>query len=379
MITYVNTVLVSNKNGASLATSEELEGVQTKGALANLVGKYVFMNCDPAKQDGSKILDIYTPDADCDTFKIGVVTNDFFTKYDKTAGKTVYVPRVKWSNEIKVADIKSLSVLTYKDDSEDTVTIDFSNIDADTANLLALGGIPVILRLTFKDLPTRYRNWTESYDYYTKPGDYGAKIAAGLAESVARETRRARVYASVSGAVLTLEAMPYDDDNSNESENFAGKVRFNANCWYSNPQAAGFASNNKYALGTITKIVGVNYPASAKNVRDHERTAQGYQGILNRCDWYDQKPAITADINFKYGGVTLEFENMYRAADDIFRKTKQTVEIYASNNGEAMAPATIAGGLVNVIKAMIDARQKTVYAIDNKDAYDPESFKVSGE
>ncbi len=70
---------------------------------------------------------------------------------------------------------------------------------------------------------------------------------------------------------------------------------------------------------------------------------------------------------------------MYRAADDIFRKTKQTVEIYASNNGEAMAPATIAGGLVNVIKAMIDARQKTVYAIDNKDAYDPETFEVSGE
>jgi len=44
-----------------------------------------------------------------------------------------------------------------------------------------------------------------------------------------------------------------------------------------------------------------------------------------------------------------------------------------------MAPATIAGGLVNVIKAMIDARQKTVYAIDNKDAYDPESFEISGE
>lgn len=50
MITYVNTVLVSNKNGATLATSEELEGVASKAALVNLVGKYVFMNCDPAKQ-----------------------------------------------------------------------------------------------------------------------------------------------------------------------------------------------------------------------------------------------------------------------------------------------------------------------------------------
>lgn len=374
MITYVNTVLVSNKNGATLATSEQLEGVASKAALADLVGKFVFMNCDPAKQDGSAIEDIYTPDANCDTFKIGVITSDFFTKYNKSTGATVFVPCVKWSNEIKVADIKSLTALTYKDDTEDTITVDFSDIDESEAELFALGGIPVILRLTFKDLPTRYRNWTESYDYYTKPGDTGAEIAAGLATAVAREARRARVYASASGSVLTLTAMPYDDDNSNESENFAAKVRFNANCWYSNPQAAGFASNNKYAVGKITKVAGINYPASAKNVRDHERTAQGYLGILNRDEWYSPKPAIVANIDNKYGGITLEFENMYRAADDIFRKTKQTVEIYASNNGSAMAPATIAGGLLATIKSMIDARQKVVYAIDNSAAYDSANF-----
>lgn len=31
-----------------------------------------------------------------------------------------------------------------------------------------------------------------------------------------------------------------------------------------------------------------------------------------------------------YNSVTLEFENMYRTADDLFRKTKQTVEIYTT-------------------------------------------------
>lgn len=374
MITYVNTVLVSNKNGATLVKSEELEGVASKAALKDLVGKFAVMNCDPAKQDGSAITDVYTIDADVDTFKIGVVQEGFFTK--QKAGKTVYIPTVKWSNEIKVADIKSLTGLTWKEDSEDTVTVDFSNVDDETAALLTAGGIPVVLRLTFKDMPTRYRNWSESYDYYTKPGDTGVEIAAGLANAVSRESRRARVYASVEGAKLVLEAMPYDDDNSNESENFTSKVRFNANVWYSNPQAPGFASNNKYAVGKITKEVGVNYPASAKNVRDHERTAQGYQGILHRGCWFDPKPAIVADINNNYGGITLEFENMYRAADDIFRKTKQTVEIYASNDGEALAPAAIAEGLFGLIKSMIDNRQKVVNSIDNSKAYDPESFKA---
>jgi hypothetical protein len=51
MITYVNTVLVSNKNGETLATAADLAGKETKAELKPLVGKFVFMNCDPSAQD----------------------------------------------------------------------------------------------------------------------------------------------------------------------------------------------------------------------------------------------------------------------------------------------------------------------------------------
>lgn len=389
MITYVNTVLVSNKNGNSLASSSDLEGKDNKDALKELVGKFVFMNCDPAMQDGSPmadVADVYVPNADVDTFKIGVIKDSYYTKFDKAQGKTLYIPTVKWSNEIKVADIKSLSILRYMEDTEDKVIVDFSNIVApepgnetnrpEASDLIYSGGIPIVLRLTFKDTPTRYRKWSESYDYVTKPGDTGVEIAAGLAETISRQIRRARVYASVDGAKLILEAMPYDDDNTNETFNVANKVRFNANCWFSDPGAPGFASNNKYAIGEITKEAGVQYPASAKLVRDRERDAQGYEGLMHRCCWYDPKPAIVANISNKYGGITLEFENMYRAADDIFRKTKQTVEIYASNNGDAMSPGDIADGLVNVINQMIANRQKCVAKIDNSKAYNPENYQA---
>lgn len=364
MITYVNTVLVSNKNNAAWATKADLEGKTNKADLANLVGKFVFMNCDPAKQNGSDITDIYAFDADADTFKIGVIKDSFITKFDKTTKQTKFVPNVKWSNEIKVADIKSLTKLTYQDDTEDQIVVDLSGVqanDPETFALLQAGGIPVVLRLTFKDMPTRYRNWTESYDYITKPGDTMDDVVAGLAETITRQSRRARVYASATGAALTLEAMPYSDDDSNESENLAAKVRFNANIWYSNPQAAGFASSNKYPIGEISKVTGVQYPASAKLVRDRERLAHGYEGILHSENWYDPKPAMVADINNQYNGMTLEFENMYRAADDIFRKTKQTVEVYASNNG---APANI-DFIVNAISSMIDNRQKIVNKVNN--------------
>ena len=374
MITYVNTVLVSNKNNTALATQAELEGVASKAAVKALVGKFAVMNCDPAMQDGTNTnFDVYTIDADTDVFKIGVIKDDYIVKMKN--GAPVYVPVVKWSNEIKAADIKSLSVLTYKADTEDKITISLANLDQATINLLAAGGIPVVLRLTFKDMPTRYRNWTESYDYVTKPGDGPAQIVAGLASTITKQSRRARVEASVNGTSLILEAMPYDDDNSKDSENFASKVRFNANMWYSNPQAPGFASSNKYQIGDITKEVGVTYPASAKLVRDRERTAQGYEGIFFRCNRLtDRFPAIVTDIDAQYSGFTLEFENMYRAADDIFRKTKQTVEVYATNEGEAMEPDTIAGGLLTTLTSIIAARQNIINPVDNSSAYDSTNF-----
>lgn len=368
MITYVNTVLVSNNHGDTLATKAQLEGSANKADLKALVGKFVFMNCDPADQNGDALTDVYAMNTNVDTFKLGVIKDEFYTKFNKTTGQTIYVPVVKWTNEIKSADIKSIAKLSYFADTEDRIEIDFSNLDNETHDLLEAGGIPVVLRLTFKDMPTRYRNWSESYDYVTKLGDQPANIVSGLAETITRQHRRARVIAQAQGAKLILTAMPYDDDNSNASENFAAKVRFNANVWYSNPQAAGFASSNKYAIGEISKIAGVNYPASGKNVRDHERTAQGYEGIMHRCKWFDPKPAIVADIDNQYGAITLEFENMYRAADDIFRKTKQTVEIYASNNGTAMDPEDIAGGLIASLQAIVAARQNIANPVDDTDA-----------
>ena len=78
MTTYVNTVLVSNKNGATLAKATDLAGKETKEELKPLVGKFVFMNCDPSAQDGTAITNVYAYDENADRFKIGVITSDSF-------------------------------------------------------------------------------------------------------------------------------------------------------------------------------------------------------------------------------------------------------------------------------------------------------------
>ena len=374
MITYVNSVLVSNKNGETLATAEELKGKAKKEDLKPLVGKFVFMNCDPAKHDGTAIDDVYKMDAAADRFKIGVVTSDSFQKVDKL-GNVTFVPVVKWSNIINVADIKSVTKLDYKEDSEDEITIDFSDVAPETLDLLAQGGCPVVLRLTFKDMPMRYRKWTESYSYVTKAGDTVQEIMAGLVKDIIRAPKRQRVYAKIDGQKLVLTQMKYDDDESNRTENVYMKGRFDANMYWMNPAAPGWASNNKYDLGVVfSKKEGVTYPATAKLVRDRERATFDYQGVLHRSCWYDPQPAMVTNLDNKYDGITIEFENQYRTADDLWRRTKQTVEIYASNNGEAIGADQIAGGFVAKLQAMIASRQNIVNPVDNSAAYDKANF-----
>ena len=370
MITYVNTVLVSNKGGDTLATKEELAGKQNKSDLKELVGKLVFMNCDAAAQDGSNIEDIYAVDENCDRFKIGVVTSDSFQKADKM-GNVTYIPVVKWSNIINAADIKSITKLDYKEDTEDTISIDFSTIPAETLDILSAGGCPVVLRLTFKDMPMRYRKWTESYSYVTMPGDSIQNIMQGLVKDIVRASKRQRVYAKIDGTKLVLEAMKYDDDEQAVTENVYAKVRFDANAYWMNPQAPGWAANNKYDLGVkFVKQEGVTYPASAKLVRDRERSAFDYQGVLHRCRWYDPQPNMVTNIDNHYGGITIEFENQYRTADDLWRRTKQTVEIYASNNGTEIGAAEIGNGLLAKLSKMVATRQNIANPVSNSTAYD---------
>lgn len=325
MITYVNTVFVSNTNNPGV-----IEGTKTlKGAsdttLAENSGKFVF-----DEKDG--------------LFRIGLVKDGVLRVHG--AKTETYANIVKWSNWIDKNYIKSATFMladAYKKNTklaeEDTVTIDFTGCDDNDPNEFARGNRRIVVRLTFKDMPTRFRKWTESYEYVTKPGDTSAEIAKAFAKTINDQYKRARVEAdgTTTAGKLVLTAMPYDDDNSVDTLNVANKVRFNANVYYTNPQAAGFASKNKYfPTGlTINKKEGYNDPMSAKNVRDREAQAMGYEGILNRGCCTDPiiKPAMVTDLSKKYDGITIEFETKYRAADDIQRHTKQAIEIYVPAAG----------------------------------------------
>lgn len=342
MITYVNTVFVSNNDTATLASNP---------ASINK-GQFIVYDLDQAK---------YDIDANTVRFKIGMGTGKVVKDH-----KGVSHPQIKWSNIINVADVKSIATLEYMASTEDSIEIDFTNTAQNVIDVLAQGGKRVIVRLTFKDMPHRYRKWTESYEYVTEAMDasnasaVAAKISSDIATLINKQWKRARVEAdgTTTAGKLVLTALPYDDDNAVETLNWAEKVRFNANIYFTDPAADGWESLNKhFPTGvTINKTPGYRYAADAKLVRDRESQALGYEGILNRGNgtWPIIKPALETDLDAEYNAITLEFENMYRAADDIFRKTKQCVEIYMTAD-----TTTLAGKLTTAITLAKDGRLVT--------------------
>lgn len=323
MITYVNTVLVGT--GVNQVVSAEPQKASALNTPSADAGKYVIMNLD---QDAANP---YAIDANTQKIKVGIVTNKNTMSVDKD-GNRVYYPIVKWSNIIKKDDIKSFHESTYFDSSEDTVKINLSGTDAALLAEFAKGGKRIVVRLTFKDLPTRYRKWTESYEYVTKIGDDATAIAQAIVKQINIQYKRARVSASADAGVITLVALPYTDDDQVDTINWANRVRFSANIYWTDPTAPAFASKNKYVIqgAVISKVPGKWCQTDAKLVRDRESQAMGYEGILNRGDgtWPIIKPDMVTDLSKKYDGLTLEFENKYYTADDLVRKTKQTLEIY---------------------------------------------------
>ena len=296
---------------------------------------------------------------DLNRIKVGIVTKENAPKVNYSTGVLTYEPVIKWSNVISADSVKSYLCSKYSAanaTTEDAVVIDFNGLATDILAKFAQGGKRVIVRLTFKDLPTRFRKWTESYEYVTKAGDTKATIATNVANMINKEYKRARVIATVgnatydantgafssftaaaNGTAIQLAAMKYTDDNSVDSINWYNKVRFNANVYFTDPGAEGWESVNKHFPDgvKINKVPGKTWIADAKLVRDREAGSLGYQGILNHGEgtWPIIKPAMVTDLTKNYDAITLEFERMYRTADDLQRKTKESVEIYCAAGG----------------------------------------------
>lgn len=350
MVTYVNSVLVGLSDSAIVAPTSESTFFDT----VNKAGQFVIQAVDASGV--SKFLANFT-DLDPATytkFRIGMATKESQTSkpiLDSTTGNVTNGntshPIVRWTNWVDRAAVRGKAYsATYTADVQESVKIDFSSVDANVITSLAEGGKRVIIRIQYKDLPTRYRKWSETYEYVTKVNDTAITIAEGLTKAINYQYKRARISASYANKVITLTALPYDDDNVVDSISPASNVRFTVNVFWTDPSAMAFASQNKYFIKglSIAKIPGTIYKASAKLVRDREIESLGNLGIINRGQgtWPIIKPQFNTVLDGQYNSLTFQFENQYRTADDWIKRTKQSIELYVIGTGIDVAAAATA-------------------------------------
>lgn len=358
MITFVNTVLVGTGKGTIV---NSMAATKSEDAI----GKYIVVDGQGA------VIANADAAAKAEAIKVGLINNK----------------SVKWSHIIKKDAIKSYHFTGFETETEDVVTFDFSPI-MPTYNREDINMLRVVVRLTFKDMDTRYRKWSESYEILVDANLEAEAIKNQVSlekmivskfvdaingdEKHPATTKRARVNASIleegdstKTYKLKIEAKTYDDDNAIDTISPANKVRFNGNAWYTVPEADGFESKNKYNAAKIDKVPGKWSIGSWKLVRDAEAQAMGYEGILNRGEgtWPIIKPAMNVVMNAKYDSITLEFENRYRAADDIMRYTRNTLQVFdienkltTGNTGlkgilEAFVSGKASGAIADGIKA----------------------------
>lgn len=325
MINHVNTVLVSSNKALELLSDAATlkTGLATAAAVKALKGQLVTLDVD------SNALSI---SATTKRFKIGMLDGTYYKKDGK------FVPNVRWSNIIQSGAVMSIAEGKYKANTPEKVVITFTGVMAQAP--FSDGNVSMTLRIQYKDMPTRYRQWSESYNLLLDSSiTTDAELAEAFAKMINKEEKRQRVTATASEGVLTLEGMEYDDPKLYD-QGYDNMVRFNTVVYYANPQADGIMFHNKYQVPFTTpiqKTEGERYAADAAIVRTREIEAWDYSGVLHRCCWYDPTPEVMTDMSKEYDYLVVEFENEYHAADDIRRHTKEAVEIYAENGNTTLS------------------------------------------
>lgn len=328
MITFVNDVFVSNED-AVLYTGEISDLAKDKKSEIENVGKIVIVDmAKPATAVDSNL-------ATATAIKIGKITSAVSTIIGRD-GSVKYTPVIDWSNPIQKSAIKSAQFTDHKEDTPEKIEVDFTGIKDPVKTKIAAGGHSIVFRIIYKDMNTRFRKWTESYEYVTNVNDTPVEVAEGIAALIKKDYKRARVSVVAAAGKLTLEALPYDDDDSVPALSPTATVRFAVSTWISFHDEAGIVNigySHKFPLPGIVvkKTPGEVYTASPKYVRDREEAAMGYNGIVNRgFEEYREVglPKMDTKLDGKYDAVTILFENMYRTADDLHRLTKQSIEIY---------------------------------------------------
>lgn len=303
MITSVHSVLIGKQAPASYTTVD---------ALA--VG-------DVALFDENKALIKTAADAvNANSLYVGVAGEKMnVTMPDGTVAQKA---NIDFSTEIQKASKPSAVIGKYVAPVEEKIVITLTN-----ATIIA--GNRYVLRIVYKDMYEAAWQFTHTYEVYAETTTAKDLVDAFLKKINAHKNRRVQASASASAAVLTLTAMPKDDNEGIYSLNEYSVVSMEASLYETIPGAL-LANQPKAVVGaTIVKTAGNPGKGYWKQVRDAEVRNMGYKGhvFTGAYPIVEQARKVVEDAEYDYA--IIENDNLYLSNDNQYIKTTPlTTEVY---------------------------------------------------
>lgn len=235
-------------------------------------------------------------------------------------GSVAQKANIDFSNEIKKNSKPSAVIGEYVAPVEEKIVITLTD-----ATIVA--GNRYVLRIVYKDMYEAAWQFTHTYEVYAESAT-AADLAAAIVKKINAHKNR-RVQATVSSAVITLTAMPKDDNEGVDSLNEYSVVTMEASLYETIPGALLANQPKAVAGATIAKTVGNPGKGYWKQVRDAEVRNMGYKGHVFTGAYPSVEQARKVIEGAEYDYAIIENDNLYLSNDNQYIKTTPlTTEVY---------------------------------------------------
>lgn len=235
-------------------------------------------------------------------------------------GSVAQKANIDFSNEIKKNSKPSAVIGEYVAPVEEKIVITLTD-----ATIVA--GNRYVLRIVYKDMYEAAWQFTHTYEVYAESAT-AADLAAAIVKKINAHKNR-RVQATVSSAVITLTAMPKDDNEGVDSLNEYSVVTMEASLYETIPGALLANQPKAVAGATIAKTVGNPGKGYWKQVRDAEVRNMGYKGHVFTGAYPSVEQARKVIEGAEYDYAIIENDNPYLSNDNQYIKTTPlTTEVY---------------------------------------------------
>lgn len=262
--------------------------------------------------------------ADTDTIYIAEGTSETNAVVNEAGTSTTYRKLIV-SDPIVAGKIKAYNRSAYVAKTEEAFTI-----PAISGTIVA--GTEYVLRIVYRDIIEHPGQFTATYRYIAKTGDDSTAVFNGLRARIAKHTGRlgikggARITASgTTTLVLTAKAIPECTTSVNDIDELSMvnmEVYFNyvdsTYQWAQVPTASA-----------ITNTLANRGNGTWEVIRDIEKKAQSYKGIMNRTWFPIVKPEMRTVKGATYQTITIEHDQDYRSPDMQYVKSAPVTTMIA--------------------------------------------------